>query len=136
MTSLLNGITEPGWRDALIDPIVQQQYDTIQRLAIFLKEERIQNHVIYPPMKQIFDALNVCPIENVQLIILGQDPYHRYGQGHGLAFSVQSNVKRLPPSLQNIYKELIDDVGIKEPEHGNLLSWSKRGVLLLNTIFI
>ena len=130
---LLNGITEPGWKDALYDTL--QASDTFTKLALFLNEEVQEGKTIYPPQNEIFSALNLCPIDSVKVVIIGQDPYHRYGQGHGLAFSVRRSI-RPPPSLQNIFKELIEDIGLDGENmlHGNLSGWAKRGVLLLNTV--
>lgn len=84
-------------------------------------------------MYHIFEALELTPYEKVKVVILGQDPYHGANQAHGLSFSVQPGVK-IPPSLNNIYKELQSDLGIKPVNHGNLVSWAKQGVLLLNTV--
>ncbi len=87
---------------------------------------------VYPSNDNIFRALELTPFETVKVVILGQDPYHGAGQAHGLAFSVQRDVK-IPPSLRNIYKELNDDIGMDIPDHGFLEGWAKQGVLLLNT---
>ena len=102
-----------------------------KNLQDFLEEE-YSRHTIYPDMQNIFNALNACKFEDVKVVIIGQDPYHEPGQAHGLAFSVQDGVE-LPPSLQNIYKEIEDDLGIKCDKSGNLSRWAKQGVLLLNT---
>src|SRR5690606_24291218 len=83
------------------------------------------------PEKQIFNAFNYCPFESVKVVIIGQDPYHGYGQAHGLCFSVNDGVKH-PPSLINIFKEIEQDLGIPYPESGNLMRWAEQGVLLLN----
>lgn len=88
---------------------------------------------VYPPIEQIYRALELCPTKNVKVVILGQDPYHTPGAANGLAFSVNKGV-RIPPSLQNIYKELSNDMSIPMPTHGDLTSWAKQGVLLLNTV--
>lgn len=99
--------------------------------------ERVQNEYlnkeIYPPRDLIFSAFKLTSYANTKVVILGQDPYHGYGQAHGLAFSVQDGVK-IPPSLKNIYKELYSDLGIKPRDNGNLTGWAKEGVLLLNTV--
>ena len=87
---------------------------------------------VYPPKRKIFRALEFCSVKDVKVCILGQDPYHGPGQANGLAFSVDKDV-RLPPSLKNIYKELVDDIGCKMPTHGDLTAWAEQGVLLLNT---
>jgi len=130
-SSLLENLQEPGWKKALSDEFLGSE--SFKKLAVFLEQERLKGVTVYPPRQQIFAALNLCPLESVKVVILGQDPYHGAGQGHGLAFSVQKGV-RPPPSLINIFKEAIDDVGIEEPKHGNLESWARQGVLLLNTV--
>lgn len=88
--------------------------------------------LVFPPKEQIFRSFALTPLEEVSVVILGQDPYHGKGQAHGLAFSVEQGVK-LPPSLKNIYKELESDCHIKPPTHGDLTAWATQGVLLLNT---
>ena len=101
----------------------------------FVKEE-YSNHVIYPPSKDIFNALHLTPLHNVKVVILGQDPYHNEHQAHGLSFSVLPDVsaKDVPPSLKNIYKELHSDLGCYIPDNGYLKKWADQGVLLLNTV--
>ncbi|MCX6231343.1 MAG: uracil-DNA glycosylase [Bacteroidetes bacterium] len=99
-------------------------------LKSFLVEEK-KNHIIYPPGNQIFEAFNLTPFDQVKVVLLGQDPYHGAGQAHGLCFSVQDGIKP-PPSLQNIFKEIETDIGIANSNKGNLQSWAKQGVLLLN----
>lgn len=89
--------------------------------------------VIFPPKECIFNALKYTSFENVKVVIVGQDPYHGVGEAHGLSFSVQDNVK-VPPSLQNIYKELYEDLGVPIKKTGNLTGWAKQGVLLLNSV--
>ena len=88
---------------------------------------------IFPPRDHIFEALKLTPYHNVKVVIMGQDPYHGVGEAHGLSFSVQKGVK-VPPSLQNIYKELYDDLGIPPRNDGDLTGWAKEGVLLLNAV--
>lgn len=88
---------------------------------------------VYPPIDKIFNALKVCDMNDVKVVIIGQDPYHQKGQAMGLSFSVPKGIK-IPPSLVNIYKELHDDLGVEIPNHGDLTSWAKQGVLLLNTV--
>jgi uracil-DNA glycosylase len=90
--------------------------------------------VIYPPADDIFNAFHFTPLNEVKVLILGQDPYHNVNQAHGLAFSVPESQSEIPPSLQNIYKELHDDIGCPIPDHGCLVKWAKQGVLLLNTV--
>jgi uracil-DNA glycosylase len=105
--------------------------DYMLQLKQFLKQQKHQGKVIYPPGKLIFNALNSTPFERVKVVILGQDPYHGPNQAHGLCFSVLPGV-RFPPSLQNIYKELKTDLDIDPPNHGSLQAWAEQGVLLLN----
>ena len=100
-------------------------------LHSFVASERAA-HDVYPPTGEVFTALHLTSYADTRVMILGQDPYHGVGQAHGLAFSVQRGV-RVPPSLQNIYKELRDDLGLDIPDHGNLERWARQGVLLLNT---
>ena len=96
-------------------------------------KEEYKNYTCYPAYENIFNALKSTPYSKVKIVILGQDPYHGEGEAHGLSFSVQEGVK-LPPSLQNIYKELYDDLGIKNGQSGDLTPWTKEGVLLLNSV--
>ncbi|WP_263146823.1 uracil-DNA glycosylase [Pseudomonas sp. RIT-PI-AD] len=120
---------EPGWKDAL-----REEFDKpyMHELRAFLLQEKAAGKVIYPPGPMIFNALNSTPLDKVEVVILGQDPYHGPGQAHGLCFSVQPGVP-VPPSLQNIYKELKRDLNIDPPRHGCLQHWAEQGVLLLNT---
>lgn len=103
------------------------------QLKKFLKDECEKNKIIYPQKNQYFRALDLVPLENVKVVILGQDPYHGEGQAHGLSFSVEEGV-RFPPSLQNIFKELNSDLNIQIPKSGNLQRWADQGVLLLNSV--
>lgn len=116
------------WDDVLFGEFEKDYY---LKLREFLKKEYFSARV-YPPMEDIFNALRLTSYENTRVVILGQDPYHGYGQAHGLCFSVKPGVKK-PPSLQNIFKELYSELGIPEPESGELTGWAKEGVLLLNT---
>ncbi len=118
---------EESWKLALQDEF---ETDSFHSLKDFLQEE-IKSQTIYPPGRQIFSAFNLTPLTAVRVVILGQDPYHGRGQAHGLAFSVPDGIK-IPPSLQNIYKELNSDLGIPIPQTGNLEKWARQGVLLLN----
>jgi len=102
-------------------------------LRVFLTQRKQQRAVIYPPARDYFAAFNLTPFEQVKVVILGQDPYHGEGQAHGLCFSVAPDIAR-PPSLQNIFKEMHDDLNIPIPEHGCLTHWAKQGVLLLNSV--
>lgn len=107
-------------------PYYGQLYD-------FVREE-YATRTIFPPADDIFNALHLTPLQKVKVLILGQDPYHNYGQAHGLSFSVKPGVE-IPPSLGNIYKELQDDLGCYIPDNGYLIKWAKQGVLMLNTVF-
>ncbi len=97
-------------------------------------KEEYSRTVVYPPAEDIFNALHFTPLSEVKVLILGQDPYHNEHQAHGLSFSVLPDQKEIPPSLQNIYKELQDDLGCKIPNNGYLKKWADQGVLLLNTV--
>ena len=121
---------EPGWKEAL-----REEFDKpyMKGLSEFLRTEKAAGKVIYPPGPLIFNALNSTPLDQVKVVIIGQDPYHGPGQAHGLCFSVLPGVD-VPPSLQNIYKELASDVGFQRPDHGCLLPWARQGVLLLNSV--
>ena len=119
---------EASWKTRLDGPFNAPYMVT---LSSFLRTEKADGKRIYPPGSQIFRAFELTPFDTVKVVILGQDPYHGPGQAHGLSFSVASDVQP-PPSLRNIYRELEADLGISHPGHGNLESWSRRGVLLLN----
>lgn len=118
-----------GWWQWLKPEFEKSYY---AKLREFLKEE-YASETVYPPMHDIFHALDVTSYENVKAVILGQDPYHGPNQAHGLSFSVQKGVKQ-PPSLRNIFLELKDDLGCEPPDHGCLEKWADQGVLLLNTV--
>lgn len=122
-------IIHNSWQTILTDEFEKEYY---QKLRNFLKKE-YTTQKIHPDMYHIYEALELTPYEKVKVVILGQDPYHGVNQAHGLSFSVQPGVK-IPPSLNNIYKELQSDLGISPVKHGNLVSWAKQGVLLLNTV--
>ncbi len=119
---------EPSWKQELQEEL-QKPY--IVQLASFVEQERQGNKAIYPPKHLVFNAFWQTPYADVKVVIIGQDPYHGPGQAHGLSFSVPQGIP-IPPSLQNIYKELATDVGIPKPTHGCLLKWARQGVLLLN----
>ena len=104
-----------------------------KELYNFVKEE-YSTRVIYPPADDIFNALHLTPLKEVKVVILGQDPYHNEHQAHGLSFSVLPDQREIPPSLQNIYKELHDDLGCYIPDNGYLEKWARQGVLMLNTV--
>ena len=121
---------ESSWLKVLKDEF-EKPY--MKNLSIFLNNEKKNNKIIYPPGSKIFNALNLTPFTSVKVIILGQDPYHGQNQANGLSFSVEIGNK-IPPSLQNIFKELNSDLNILPSQHGDLSNWAKQGVLLLNTI--
>ena len=123
-------ILENSWKEKLLEEFNK---DYMRSLSEFLRSEKLKNKIIFPPGNKIFNAFNLTKFEDVKVVILGQDPYHGYNQAHGLSFSVEEGI-RPPPSLKNIFKELESDIGIKQPEHGNLERWCNEGVLLLNSI--
>lgn len=118
---------EESWKSVL-HPEFEKSY--FKELVDFVKNE-YQTQTIYPPGKMIFNAFNWCPLDELKVVIIGQDPYHGPHQAHGLCFSVQDGIK-LPPSLKNICKEIETDIGTPIPESGNLERWAKQGVLMLN----
>ena len=117
----------PSW-----EKVLQPLFETtsFENLAQFLKKEYAEN-VCYPPGRLIFEAFNACPLEQLKVVIIGQDPYHGPGQAHGLSFSVLEGVSP-PPSLVNIFREIENDLGIPFPKSGNLSPWANQGVFLLN----
>lgn len=118
---------ETSWKDLLQDEFNKPYF---VELTNFVKDE-YKKEKIFPPAKLIFNALDSLPVNEVRVVILGQDPYHGDGQAHGLSFSVPQGIQ-LPPSLKNIYKELYTDLGIKKENSGDLSNWVEQGVLLLN----
>lgn len=118
---------EASWKEQLKAEFEQPYFD---QLTSFVRQE-YQQHVCFPPGKLIFNAFNLCPFDKVKVVIIGQDPYHGEGQAHGLSFSVNDGVA-FPPSLQNIFKEIENDLGLPIPTSGNLSRWAEQGVLLLN----
>ena len=121
---------ENSWKEVLRNEFDKEYF---VRLVNLLKEEKSAGKTIYPRGSHIFNAFNTTPFDNVKVVILGQDPYHGPGQAHGLSFSVPDGVS-LPPSLQNIYKELQSDLGIEPKRSGNLEHWARQGVFLLNAV--
>jgi len=112
----------------------ERSLDYYQDLQAFVSNERNSGKAIFPPKDEVFAAFKKTALDKVRVVILGQDPYHGPNQAHGLCFSVQRNVKT-PPSLVNIYKELVTDIeGFETPSHGHLSSWAEQGVLMLNTV--
>lgn len=123
-------IIEPSWKEVL-----KEEFEKIYFLELtqFIKNEIKKGKTMYPPGPQIFKAFELTPFENVNVVILGQDPYHNPGEAMGLCFSVPKEIK-IPPSLKNIYKEIKEDVGTEIPEHGDLTRWAQQGVFLLNAM--
>lgn len=121
-----------SWSSFLSDAL-NQEY--MQQTLDYVKNKRDAGIAVYPPEHLVFSAFDATALSDIKVVILGQDPYHGDGQAHGLCFSVLPEVKKLPPSLKNIYKELASDIkGFIPPEHGYLQSWAEQGVFLLNTV--
>lgn len=123
-------VMEAIWKEKLIDEF-KKPY--MQSLRHFLEKEETEGRSVFPPKEEIFFALNSTPFNEIKVVVIGQDPYHGVGQAHGLSFSVKKGVVP-PPSLKNIYKELNTDLGLPIPQNGELTSWAKQGVLLLNAV--
>ncbi|MGV8961530.1 MAG: uracil-DNA glycosylase [Stenotrophomonas sp.] len=121
---------EAGWKTRVGDWLLRPE---MRDLSAFLRQRKAAGAQIFPPGPQIFAAFDATPFDQVKVVVLGQDPYHGYGQAHGLSFSVMPGVP-IPPSLLNIYKELEADLGIPRADHGCLLPWARQGVLLLNAV--
>lgn len=121
---------EPSWKDRIGDYLDRPE---MLALSTFLRDEKAAGKIIYPPGPEIFNAFAHTPFDKVRVVILGQDPYHGPGQAHGLSFSVRPGV-RVPPSLQNMFKEIEGSLGIARPDHGCLTPWADHGVLLLNAV--
>lgn len=128
MTEQKPGQLHPSWQAMLGDEL-HKPY--MEALRAFLKQEKATGKIIYPPSPLIFNAFNHTPFEQVRVVIIGQDPYHGPGQAHGLSFSVPKGIA-LPPSLQNIFKEISTDLNVKMTGSGDLTPWADQGVLLLN----
>ncbi|EKJ86221.1 uracil-DNA glycosylase [Leptospira meyeri] len=118
---------ESGWKEALKDEFEKPYFSNLREWI----RDQYKTSIVYPPAKLIFNAFDSCPFDKVKVVILGQDPYHGPGQAHGLCFSVNEGVP-FPPSLQNIFKEIADDLQKPIPKSGNLTHWANQGVLLLN----
>ena len=121
---------EQSWKDALADEFGKPYFESLVR---FLHKEKSEGKKIFPPGSQIFRAFDLTPLDQVKVVILGQDPYHGLGQAHGLSFSVPEGVPA-PPSLKNIFKEIESDMGLKMSGYPNLENWARQGVLLLNAV--
>jgi uracil-DNA glycosylase len=120
---------ESSWKNALS---AEFDKDYFIKLTDFVRSEYLSGKKIFPDAKNIFNAFNLCPLESVKVVIIGQDPYHEPGQAHGLCFSVLPPTPN-PPSLQNIYKEILSDIGRPSVTNGDLTYWANQGVLLLNS---
>jgi uracil-DNA glycosylase len=120
---------EQSWKDALQEEFGKEYW---KHLTEYVKQE-YEKHAVFPLPVNIFRALDLCPIDEIKVVVLGQDPYHGVGQANGLAFAVNSGVT-LPPSLKNIFKEIEADLGYKPLQDGDLSRWAKQGVLLLNSV--
>jgi len=118
---------EESWKEILKDEFEKPYFS---QLTDFVKSE-YQQHQVFPPGKEIFNAFNLCPFNGLKVVIIGQDPYHGPGQAHGLCFSVRDGIE-FPPSLRNIFKEISNDLGTPIPKTGDLTRWAMQGVLLLN----
>ena len=123
----MNVQIETSWKEKLADEFEKPYF---KELTDFVRQE-YKTQVCYPPGNLIFNAFNLCPFDQVKVVIIGQDPYHGPGQAHGLCFSVNGGIP-FPPSLQNIFKEIQADLGKEVPATGNLTRWAQQGVLLLN----
>lgn len=121
---------EKSWKDALAGEFGKPYFESLVR---FLHKEKAEGKTIYPPGSQIFRAFDLTPVENLKVVILGQDPYHGPGQAHGLSFSVSAGVPA-PPSLKNIFKEIESDLGVRMSGYPDLEKWARQGVLLLNAV--
>ena len=121
---------DKSWKASIAEFLLSTK---MEQLRQFLHLEKLAENVIYPPNNQIFNALNTTPLSNVKVVVLGQDPYHGENQANGLSFSVQRGIA-LPPSLRNIFHELMNDLAIPAVRHGDLSQWAAQGVLLLNSV--
>ena len=121
---------EQSWKDALAEEFGKPYFESLVR---FLHKEKAEGQTIYPPGSQIFRAFDLTPVENLKVVILGQDPYHGPGQAHGLSFSVSAGVPA-PPSLKNIFKEIESDLDVEMSGYPDLEKWARQGVLLLNAV--
>ena len=126
---MLDKYLESSWHQKLAPLFATEE---MLCLVSFLRRQKAAGKKIYPPHEKIFNAFLLTPFERVKIVILGQDPYHGPGQANGLSFSVEAHLP-VPPSLKNIYKELLADLGLPQAPHGDLTAWAKQGVLLLNS---
>lgn len=126
----MQGDIEISWKKALAEEFMKPYY---KKLISTVHKAYNESNLIYPPSKYVFHAFAHCPFDSVKVVILGQDPYHNYGQAHGLSFSVQEGIT-IPPTLKNIFRELSTDMQIPVPLTGDLTPWADQGVLLLNAV--
>lgn len=129
MTSDLLDRLPSDWRTAMMPHL---DATTVATLGAYVASE-YATQAVFPPIDDLFAAFRLCPLADTRVLILGQDPYHKAGQAHGLSFSVPAGVP-VPPSLRNVYKELRDDLGVAPPPSGDLTGWARQGVLLLNAV--
>lgn len=122
-------IIKKNWYEKLKPVFNTEKYQNFEKWLI----NEYKSKTIYPKQENVFNALNIVKYDDVKVVIIGQDPYHNPKQAHGLSFSVEEDIN-IPPSLQNIYKELASDIGCYIPDNGNLIKWAKQGVLLLNSV--
>lgn len=125
----MNVKIQESWKTALADEFDK---DYFIKLTDFVRAQYLSGHQVFPEPKNIFNAFNLCPLPDVKVVIIGQDPYHEPGQAHGLCFSVLPPTP-VPPSLVNIYREIESDLGRPSATHGDLTAWARQGVLLLNS---
>jgi len=123
-------ILNKNWDNALKDEFEKGYFKDLMKKI----EDEYSTEIIHPDKDEIFNAYKYTDLNEIKAVILGQDPYHGPGQAHGLSFSVKRDLKKLPPSLKNIYKELYNDLNVPICDHGELISWAKQGVFLLNTV--
>jgi len=126
---LIDNLKDPSWKTLLTPEFKKDYFQSLEKRIL----DEYKNKTIYPAKENIFAAFNLTPFDKIKVVIIGQDPYHGPNQAQGLCFSVQPQIK-IPPSLANIYKELVSDLGIELPKYGDLTSWALQGVLLLNTL--
>lgn len=119
-----------SWRKYLAE---EREKPYFAQLENFVADEQ-KRYTVFPPPDKIFTALKLASYKDTKVLLLGQDPYIRKGQAHGLCFSVEDKTAKIPPSLKNIYRELKDDVGVKPPHHANLTAWAEQGILMLNVV--
>lgn len=128
--SIIDYFPDNNWKTALKDEFEKEYFKNLMNYV----DEEYDKGICYPKKEDIFNAFRITDIEDVSVVIIGQDPYHNVNQAHGLCFSISPSQKKFPPSLVNIYKEINNEYGFDIPDDGSLLSWAEQGVLLLNTV--